>query len=146
MKTIAWICLLLASAVVSAKAQDALTGYTGTVTLQGSITGAGTATIRAYNNGLVTTNAESGVTGDYTVTFELSGERDETVVVWFLSDKSDMIPELLIVKESSLARRNGVWSRCIPRVKAQDVVIYNVNFRSEKDLLKSLQDDDCFDE
>lgn len=66
--------------------------------------------------------------------------------MWFLSDQPGMVPEIVIVKESSSARRNGVWSPCLPHVKPQDVVLYNVEFKDEAALLSSLQDSDCFDE
>lgn len=56
-------------AAPAALAQDTLTGYTGQVTLQGSITGATTATIRVYNNGLVAASGASDVTGQYSISF-----------------------------------------------------------------------------
>jgi len=130
---------------VAAQAQDELTGYTGTVTLEGAITGANSAEIRVYSNGLLAVGGESDVTGRYMLEFDVSGSRDETVVVWFLPSEEGLVPELLVLKESSEARRNQIWAPCIPRAKAGASVGHDVVFQSERNLLKSLAKSDCWE-
>ena len=135
----------LAVAASSPRAQDTLTGFTGTVTLQGSIQGAGTADIRAYRNGLMVASAAPSITGGYNLRVDVDGGLDETVVIWFIPD-NDKVPEILLLKESSLARRNNVWHPCVPRLKADASLLYDVNFLVEKDYLQTLADSDCWDE
>jgi hypothetical protein len=136
---------LFAALAVPAHAQQTLTGYTGDVKLQGSISGAMGATIRAYVNGLRVAEAESGPAGGYEITFELDGALDQTAVVWFIPDGDDKIPEILVLKESSAARRNGVWSPCLPRLKPADVLVHDVTFVTQKELFDSLAESDCWD-
>jgi hypothetical protein len=140
------VAILLGFAVAGTTvAQDTLTGYSGTVALEGTIDGANVAQVRVYQNGLMSAAAESDVAGAYNLEFEVSGQTDETVVVWFLPDTEGVVPTLLVLKESSEARRNAIWSPCVPRLKLSSTVTYDVKFLSDKDLLKSLQGSDCFD-
>ncbi len=127
-----------------AAAQGTLVGYTGDVTIQGTVSGSGTAKIVAYNNGLPVATAESGFGGSFSVKVTLSGDRDETVIVWFIPEEEGKVPELLILKESSSARRFGIWSPCIPRREPTDILLYDVAFKTEKELLESLEGNECF--
>jgi len=128
-----------------AASQGGLTGYTGEVTMQGKIVGANKAQIFAYKNGFPVSSAESAITGAYSIKFEVSGQEDETVVVWFIPDNT-MVPELVILKESSNARRYGVWSPCLPRHEPEEILLYDVQFKTERELLKQLEGDDCFEQ
>ena len=140
--------VLLAALILApaAHAQDDLTGFTGTVNLQGAIDGANACEIRVYSNGGLVHEAASDATGRFDFRFDVSGSVDETLVVWFLPDSDERVPELLLLKESSNARRNAVWSPCVPREKPTDVVLYDVTFREEKELLDSLAESDCFEQ
>ncbi len=140
------IALAVGLAAGPASAQDELTGYTGVVRVQGQLDGSPAATVRAYVSGLLVAEAEAGPTGSYTIEFEVSGAVDQTVVVWFIPSDEDKVPDLLILKESSRARRNQVWNPCLPRAKAQDLVLYDCQFKSEKDYFDALEGNDCWNE
>jgi len=143
---VALATLALGTLALPALAQQTLTGYTGEVKLQGSVTGSNEAEVRAYVNGLLRGSTTSGPTGDYEITFELDGAVDQTAVVWFIPDNETKVPEIVLVKESSAARRNGVWSPCLKRLKAGDIVIHNVNFLTQRELFSSLEENTCWDE
>jgi hypothetical protein len=144
-KTLARGLALVALLVMPAAAQETLTGYTGDVKLQGSISGASTATIRAYVNGLRVAESESGAAGGYEITLTLDGTLDETAVIWLVPDDSTKVAEIIVLKESSAARRNGVWSPCLRRLKPADVLVHDVTFVTQKDLFASLEESDCWE-
>lgn len=143
-KSLVGALALTAAFVLPANAQQTLTGYTGDVKIQGIVSGANTATVRAYVNGLKVAEAETGVTGDFTVSFQLDGALDQTAVVWFIPDDSNKVPEIVVLKESSAARRNGVWSPCLTRLRPSDVIIHNVTFLTQADLFATLEESDCW--
>jgi hypothetical protein len=139
-------CLALCLSAAATMGQESLTGYTGTVTIQGSITGSADTEVRAYVNGLMVESVRSDVTGTYTIRFDIDGSLDQTVAVWFIPDSEDMVPELVVVKESSAARGNQIWSPCLPRLKPGPSLIHDLKFKSEADFLKAMEEAECFEE
>jgi len=138
--------LALALTAGVAMAQETLTGYTGTVTVQGSTKGSTDTEVRAYVNGLMVESVKADITGAYTIRFDVDGAVDQTAVVWYIPGDDTKVPELLVIKESSAARQNQIWSPCIPRQKAGASLLHDVEFKTEADFLKAMEEAECFEE
>ncbi len=112
------------------------------VTLSGAITDSGSVPlrgiVRVYIEGRAVASTTADQDGNYSLDFRFDPGRDETVIVFWVSPRTDLVSDLAIVTESSRDRALGLWSPCIPRIGAQRRISRSVRlldgwtFRSER--------------
>ncbi|MBM3287995.1 MAG: carboxypeptidase regulatory-like domain-containing protein [Candidatus Eisenbacteria bacterium] len=91
------------------------------VSLSGAITdGSGKplpgVSVRAFIGGLPCASATSDADGVYLVEFGFDPELDETIIVWWIAPRTDLVSELALVRESARDRAQGLWGPCVPRI------------------------------
>jgi hypothetical protein len=76
------------------------------------------ASVRAYRAGRPAGAAPVAADGTYRLEFDVDPALDETIVVWWISPKTDLVSECAIVRESARDRALGLWGPCVPRIGA----------------------------
>lgn len=104
-------------------------GFAGTeeTTISGLVVdGSGTPlkdiTVKLYIGGLLVAESLTGTGGDFEIIELINYGDDVTVDLWFVPAAPDLVMENVLLKESSSAIQNGLYSRCISRVKLDPIV------------------------
>ena len=72
---------------------------------------------------LVSTRSDS--VGAYRLEFPWTVAADSTVVVWWTAEGARPAPAVAVLRESTTARRLGLWETAIPRVAAPAESVYD---------------------
>ena len=75
--------------------------------------------IRVFAGGLVLAGTSTDVDGAYTLDYEIDARDDETIVVWCVAPRTDLVSDLALIRESRKDRRLHLWSPCVPRIGMQ---------------------------
>ncbi len=76
------------------------------------------ASVRVFRAGRPAGAAQVGGDGTYRLEFYVDPALDETIVVWWVSPRTDLVSECAIVRESARDRALGLWGPCVPRIGA----------------------------
>jgi hypothetical protein len=76
------------------------------------------ASVRVYRAGRPTVSARTDPEGGYRLEFSIDPDEDETVLVWWVSPRTDLVSDLALVRESARDRDLGLWGPCVPRIGA----------------------------
>jgi hypothetical protein len=82
--------------------------------------------VKLYMGGLLTTEQLTSSDGTFEFTELIDYGIDVTVDLWFVPPTDEIVMENVILKESSSARQNGLYSPCVQRVRLDpltDVVV-----------------------
>jgi hypothetical protein len=103
----------------------------------------GGVTIKLFADGSLTEIAHTTATGSYEMRLPLSVDRDETVVMWFISTTEDLLPQYVVLKKSSGADRARLFSNCIIEVKMRPQMRVDATLLSESEFIASLKAKGC---
>lgn len=81
--------------------------------------------------------------GSYEMRLPLSVERDETVVMWFVSTTGSLVPQCVVLKKSSSARKANLFSECTLEVKMRPQMRVDVTLLTETEVVASLKMKGC---
>jgi hypothetical protein len=99
--------------------------------------------VKLFADGLLVEVGHTTAAGSYELRLPLSVERDETVVMWFLSTTGSYVPQCVVLKESSQARKAGLFSDCIAEVRMRPQMRVDVTMVTESEFVASLKVKNC---
>ena len=145
---IALAILALAWAVPEATAQTGAGMERTTGTLTGTLTGAsGEALagikVKVFEEGFVLEETESGADGRYRLEFAYLPDIDWTIMVWFVPPGGNLIPEIVILRESLKSKDMELWSSCLPRIELAPRMKFDGSLVSEDEKLAQMSELDC---
>ena len=99
--------------------------------------------VKLFANGSLVKVAHSAASGAYEMPMPLNVERDETVVLWFLSTGRPLQPQAVVLKQCSRARSADLFSPCILAVKMRPQMRVDVKLLTENEELSALKGRGC---
>jgi len=99
--------------------------------------------IKLFASGTLVEVAHTTAAGAYEMPLPLTVDRDETVVLWFMSTTESVLPQSVILKQSSRARSYRLFSACTPEVKMRPQMRVDVKLLSENETLAALKGKGC---
>jgi hypothetical protein len=116
--------------------------------LSGSVTDAagqplGGVAIKLFADGSLAQVAHTAASGAYEMQIPLNLEKDQTVVLWFVSTSEPLMPKPVVLKESSAARSGALFSPCTLEVKMRPQMRVDVKLLTENEELASLKAKGC---
>jgi hypothetical protein len=103
-------------------------------------------TAKLFRDSFFVTETTTDIEGNYRLSFQYNPALDKTLVVWFLPQEAELIPELLVLRESFQSKEIKLLSPCLPRIEISEQMTYNTELMDEKSKLESLSESDCFKE
>ncbi len=81
--------------------------------------------------------------GNYRLEFAIDPEKDETVVVWWVSPRTDLVSEFAIVRESAKDRALSLWGPCVQRIGALREQTRSVRLLAPASLRRRIAEEGC---
>jgi hypothetical protein len=101
------------------------------------------AAVRIYQGGRPAGAALADRDGNYRLEFAIDPALDETVLVWWVSPRTDLISEIAIVRESARDRALGIWGPCVSRIGALRERVRSVRLLGPVALRRRIADEGC---
>jgi len=142
-----WATLVVGLLIASGEAQVTEAKPTDAV-LQGQVTDAlgvgieGVA-VKLFRDGFLVTETTTDMDGNYELRFQYRPELDKTIVVWFLPQETDLVPEIVVLRESYDSKERRLPSPCLPRIELAPDMSLDVELKDEKAKLDSLSESEC---
>jgi hypothetical protein len=114
----------------------------GSVTDSGSQPLGGVA-IKLFASGALVEVTYTTASGAYEVRVPLNLDRDETVVLWFVSTSEPLMPQAIVLKQSGEARSAGLFSPCTRETKMRTQMRVDVKLLTESEAVASLKGKGC---
>lgn len=99
--------------------------------------------VKLFAGGSLVKVAHSASSGAYEIPMPLNTERDETVVLWFLSTGRPLQPQAVVLKQCSRARSANLFSPCALSVKMRPQMRVDVKLLTENEELAALKGKGC---
>jgi hypothetical protein len=99
--------------------------------------------IKLFAGGSLVKVAYSAASGTYEMPMPLNVERDETVVLWFLSTGKPLQPQAIVLKQCSRARSANLFSPCTLAAKMRPQMRVDVKLLTENEELSALKGRGC---
>jgi hypothetical protein len=122
------------------------TGFAGSseTTISGLVVDAsgrplGDVSVKLYIGGLLTDEIKTSSDGSFELVNLIDYGRDDTIDLWFVPPDASLVMENVLLRESSSAVKNALYSRCIPRVPLDpitDVVVKLVDLSTKIRMLE----------
>jgi hypothetical protein len=143
-----WLLILAALGAQAQTDVDPNVGRTpgvmaGKVT-SNSGTGLSGVKVKIFEEGLLLAETETSVDGDYQLDFDYLPDIDWTLMVWFVPPPGQLIPEIVILRESLKSKDMELWSPCLPRIDLKSRLRYDVTLLNENEKLAQISELDCF--
>lgn len=101
------------------------------------------AAVRVYQGARLASSAVADKEGNYRLEYAVDPARDETVLVWWVSPRTDLVSEFAIVCESARDRTLGIWGPCVSRIGALREQTRSVRLLSPSALRRRIADEGC---
>jgi hypothetical protein len=135
-----------------ARAQEA-SGATGTLertpgTLSGKAANASGAglpgvAVKLFEEGFLQAETTTAADGAYTLGVNYIPDIDWTVIVWYVAQDPNLIPEIVILRESLRSKELDLWSGCLPRIELRPQMNYDAVLMNEEQKLDQMTKMDC---
>jgi hypothetical protein len=99
--------------------------------------------VKLFANGSLVKVAHSAPSGAYEMPMPLNLERDETVVLWFLSTGRPLQPQAVVLKQCSRARSQNLFSPCTLSAKMRPQMRLDIKLLTENEDLSALKGKGC---
>jgi hypothetical protein len=100
--------------------------------------------VKLFADGEIIESALTNSSGDFELDLPLNIETDETVVLWFVPSTDRYVMQSVVVKQSTVARQSGLFSRCANQVTMQPQMRVDVSLMTEDEAVASVKAKDCF--
>lgn len=116
--------------------------------ISGSVTDAsnnplGGVAIKLFASGSLVQVTYTASSGAYELRVPLDLDKDETVVLWFLSTTEPLMPQSVVLKQSGTARSAGLFSQCTREAKMRSQMRVDVKLLTESETIASLRGKGC---
>jgi hypothetical protein len=102
-------------------------------------------TAKLYIGGLLVSEVATSLDGSFELVELIDYGVDTTIDMWFVPPNDELVMENVILKESSSAIQNRLYSRCVPRVRLDPITDMVVRLLDQDSRLRMLQTEDCLD-
>jgi hypothetical protein len=101
--------------------------------------------VKLFADGLLVEVGHTTAAGSFELRLPLSVERDETVVLWFMSTTgtASLLPQCVLLKKSSKAGKANLFSECTSKVRMRPQMRVDVTMLTESELVASLKLKGC---
>ncbi|MFH1313042.1 MAG: hypothetical protein ABIJ00_07405 [Candidatus Eisenbacteria bacterium] len=99
--------------------------------------------VKLFADGLLVEVGHTTAAGSFELRLPLNVERDETVVLWFMSTTESLLPQCVLLKESSRAAKANLFSKCINEVRMRPQMRVDVTMMGESEVVASLKLKGC---
>ncbi|MBU1951123.1 MAG: carboxypeptidase-like regulatory domain-containing protein [Candidatus Eisenbacteria bacterium] len=101
-------------------------------------------TIKLFRDSFFVSEITSDTEGHYRLPFSYNANLDKSIVVWFLPQEPDLVPEIIVLRESYQSKELKLLSPCLPRLTLSENIVYDIELLDEKAKLKTLSESECF--
>jgi hypothetical protein len=98
-----------------------------------------------FVGGLVKTTAVTDVMGDYQISYEIDYAKDESIVLWYAPGMPPWLPKAVVLRESSKAASNSLFSPCIPKIELKMAMKFDVSMVDAKTRTMQLAESNCLE-
>ncbi len=99
--------------------------------------------VKLFEEGFLQTETVTAADGSYSLEVNYVPDIDWTVMVWYVPQDPNLIPEIVILRESLRSKELGLWSVCLPRVDLRPRMSYDVLLMNEEQKLEQMTKMDC---
>jgi hypothetical protein len=103
----------------------------------------GAVTIKLFAAGTLVHVGHTTSSGAYEMPLPLNVEKDETVVLWFISTDRPLMPQHVVLKQSSYAKKSALFGPCALEVKMRPQMRVDVKLLNENEELAALKARGC---
>ena len=116
--------------------------------LRGTVTdasGAGLAgvDVKVFEEGFLIQETQTTAGGAYEIGFRYLADLNWTMVVWFVPPSTELICEIVILRESLKSKELDLWSPCLPRIELEPIMKYDAQLLTEAGKLAQMSELDC---
>ena len=120
-------------------------GVMSGVVSDASGTGLAGVSVKIFEEGFILAETQTEADGGYRLEFMYLPDIDWSLIAWFVPLSHDLIPEIVILRESLKSKDKELWSRCLPRIELQARVKQDVTLLNESDKLAQMSQLDCME-
>jgi hypothetical protein len=99
--------------------------------------------IKLFASGALVQVTHTTSSGAYELRVPLNLDRDETVVLWFVSTTEPLMPQAIVLKQSGAARSADLFSPCTRETKMRTQMRVDVKLLTENETIASLKGKGC---
>jgi hypothetical protein len=99
--------------------------------------------IKLFANGSLVQVTHTTSSGAYELRVPLNLDRDETVVLWFISTTEPLMPQTIVLKQSGAAHSGGLFSPCTREIRMRAQMRVDVKLLTEGEALAALRGKGC---
>ena len=99
--------------------------------------------VKLYMGGLLVSDIMTSTDGSFEIVELIDYGRDVTIDMWFVPGDTELVMENVILKESSSAIQNGLYSKCVKRVRLDPITDFVVKVLDLKTRTRMLSNSDC---
>ncbi len=100
--------------------------------------------VKLFADGRLIQSTTSTEAGSYELRLPVNMEADETVVVWFIPSRDNLLPKYVVLKESSAAHKAKIFSPCTEHVRIRPQMRLDVKLLNESEYVAALKVKNCF--
>jgi hypothetical protein len=121
---------------------------TSETTISGIVVGKGgkplvDVAVKLYVGGLLASEVLTSSDGSFEFTELIDYARDVTIDVWFVANDPELLMENVLLKESSAAVQNGLYSKCLRRVNLDPITDFVVRLVDQETRIEQLKRSGC---
>jgi len=117
----------------------------GTITDEGGAALSGI-NVKIFEEGLLLAEAVSGADGNYYLEFEFIPDIDWTLLTWFVPEEGDLLPNIIILRESLRSKDLGLWSPCLQRHELKARMRFDTVLLTDDTTLKQMSELECLED
>jgi len=100
---------------------------------------------KLYIGGLLVSEVTTAPDGSFEIVELIDYGTDSTIDMWFVPAGEGLVMENVILKESSAALENALYSECVPRVRLDPITDFVVRILDLNSRVRMLETSDCLD-
>jgi len=99
--------------------------------------------VKLFEEGFLRAETTTAADGTYSLEVNYVPDIDWTVMVWYVPQDPNLIPEIVVLRESLRSKEQDLWSACLPRVDLRPRMSYDVVLMNEEQKLDQMTKMDC---
>ncbi len=101
--------------------------------------------VQIFEEGLVLAETETGADGRYYLEFDYIPDIDWTLLTWFIPQDDNLLPNIVILRESLRSKELVLWSPCLQRIELKSRMPLDTVLYTEDTTLINMADLDCLE-
>jgi len=100
--------------------------------------------VKVFEEGILVAEVQTEADGTYLMRFPYLPDIDWTVVAWYVPAVPELVPEILVLRESLRSKSVDLWSTCLPRVDLRGEMHYDAKLVDGKTKQEMISQLECF--